>query len=114
MIYLTGLDCLQLVFCLLSTSFFSTFWYDSDDYDDGDAGDDGGHGGRGHDHDHADNDNSHFTYLANFQIVRRLSYKVNRILQLKNVFNLNKYLILNSYGMGQNKQPEMMLEPQLI
>ena len=43
MIYLTGLDCLQLVFCLLSTSFFSTFWYDGDDgdYDDDDGdGDD--------------------------------------------------------------------------
>ena len=102
---------MQLVFCLLSTSFFSTFWYDSDDYDDGDAGDDGGHGGRGHDH---DNDNSHFTYLANFQIVRRLSYKVNRILQLKNIINFNKYSILNTDGVGQNKQPEMMLEPLLI
>ena len=55
-----------------------------------------------------------FTYLANFQIVWRLSYKVNRILQLKNIINFNKYSILNTDGVGQNKQPEMMLEPVLI
>ena len=40
MIYLTGLDCLQPVFCLSFTSFFSTFWYIGDD--DGDDDDDDG------------------------------------------------------------------------
>ena len=124
---------MQLVFYLLSTCFFSTFWYgsddddsdddDSDDDDDGDDDDDYDGGddddNQGDDQGDADDDywgdddgndtgdnyesknSSHSTYVGNFQIVRRLSYKVSEILQLKNIINVGIYFIPNIYWVGQ-------------